>query len=258
VTPFRAVLGVLVGFVAGIGSGLFGVGGGTITTPAVNILLGGSAIQAVATPLPVIFPTSLVGAWTYYRAGEVSVRAAGWGALTGIPGAVIGAYLTDFVNAHLLLFVTALLLVWTAVQVIRGRAPRVKWEKGKTPGWKYVAIGFVAGFVSGLLGVGGGIVMVPAFTVLIGMPLKRALGTSLVTIAALVVPGTIVHWWLGHIDWAIFAVLTVGVVPGARIGAGIALGAREQTLRMTVGLFLLAIALLYGARELAELLRTAG
>jgi hypothetical protein len=90
------------------------------------------------------------------------------------------------------------------------------------------------------------------------MPLKRALGTSLVTIAALVVPGTIVHWWLGHIDWAIFAVLTVGVVPGARIGAGIALGAREQTLRMTVGLFLLAIALLYGARELAELLRTAG
>jgi hypothetical protein len=100
--------------------------------------------------------------------------------------------------------------------------------------------------------------MVPAFTVLIGMPLKRALGTSLVTISALVVPGTIVHWWLGHINWVIFAVLTVGVVPGARIGAGIALGAREQTLRVMVGLFLLAIAILYGARELAELLRTAG
>lgn len=257
-TPLQVVLGVLVGLVAGIGSGLFGVGGGVVTTPAVNILLGGTAIQAVATPLPVIFPTSLVGAWAYHRAGEVSLRAAGWGALTGIPGAVAGAYLTDFVNAHLLLFVTAVLLAGTAYQVMRGRTPRVPWERGKTPAWKYAAIGFGAGFVSGLLGVGGGIVMVPAFMVLIGMPLKRALGTSLVTISALVVPGTIVHWWLGHIDWAIFAALTVGVVPGARLGARLALGAKERTLRWSVGLFLLAIALLYGGRELAELLRTAG
>jgi uncharacterized membrane protein YfcA len=258
VTPVQAGLGVVVGFVAGVGSGLFGVGGGVVTTPAVNVLLGGTAIEAVATPLPVIFPTSLVGAWTYYRAGEVSLRAAGWGALTGIPGAVIGAYLTDFVNAHLLLFLTAVLLAWTSYQVVRGREPHVPWVRGETPAWKYAAIGFVAGFVSGMLGVGGGIVMVPAFTVLIGMPLKRALGTSLVTIAALVVPGTIVHWWLGHIDWAIFAVLTIGVIPGARLGAMIALGARERALRVAVGTFLLAIALLYGARELIELLRTSG
>jgi uncharacterized protein len=258
VTPLRFVLGVLVGLVAGVGSGLFGVGGGVVTTPAVNVLLGGTAIEAVATPLPVIFPTSLVGAWTYYKAGEVSLRAAGWGAVTGIPGAIIGAYLTDFVNAHLLLFVTALLLGWTGYQVTRGRKPRVAWEKGKTPGWKYAAIGFAAGFTSGLLGVGGGIIMVPAFTVLIGMPLRRALGTSLVTISALVVPGTIVHWWLGHIDWAIFAALTVGVIPGARLGATIALGVREQSLRVAVGLFLVVIALLYGTRELLELIRTAG
>lgn len=257
-TPLRFVLGVLVGFVAGIGSGLFGVGGGVVTTPAVNVLLGGSAIEAVATPLPVIFPTSLVGAWTYYKAGEVSLRAAGWGALTGIPGAILGAYLTDIVNAHLLLFVTALLLGWTGYQVIRGRKPLVAWEKGKTPRWKYAAIGGAAGFTSGLLGVGGGIIMVPAFTVFIGMPLRRALGTSLVTISALVVPGTIVHWWLGHIDWAIFAALTVGVVPGARLGAKVALGVREQSLRVAVGLFLLVIALLYGTRELLELIRTAG
>jgi uncharacterized protein len=258
VTPIRFLLGVVVGFVAGVGSGLFGVGGGVVTTPAVNVLLGGTAIEAVATPLPVIFPTSLVGAWTYYKAGEVSLRAAGWGAVTGIPGAIIGAYLTDFVNAHLLLFVTALLLGWTGYQVTRGRKPRVAWEKGKTPGWKYAAIGFAAGFTSGLLGVGGGIIMVPAFTVLIGMPLRRALGTSLVTISALVVPGTIVHWWLGHIDWAIFAALTVGVIPGARLGATIALGVREQSLRVAVGLFLVVIALLYGTRELLELVRTAG
>jgi len=257
-TPFQVVLGVLVGFLAGIGSGLFGVGGGIVTTPAVNVLLGGTAIEAIATPLPVIFPTSLVGAWTYWRAGELSLRAAGWAALAGIPGAILGALSTEYVNAHLLLFATAALLAWTAVQVVRGRQPRVPWEKGATPGWKYAIVGAVAGYVSGLLGVGGGIVMVPAFTVLIGMPLKRALGTSLVTIAALVVPGTLVHWWLGNIDWAIFLVLVAGVVPGARIGARIALGTQERSLRLTVGLFLLAIALLYGARELGALLQARG
>ncbi|MGH2528793.1 MAG: sulfite exporter TauE/SafE family protein [Actinomycetota bacterium] len=257
-TPLQVFAGALVGFIAGILSGLFGVGGGTVTTPAINVFLGGTAIQAVATPLPAIFPTSLVGAITYGRAGEVSFRAFGWAVGPGVAGAIIGAGLTDAVNAHLLLVITAVLIGWTAVQVIRDRRPRTAWERGKTPGWKYGAIGFVAGFVSGLLGLGGGIVMVPAFTAILGMPLKRALGTSLVTIAALVIPGTIVHAVLGHIDWAIFLVLTIGVVPGARIGAQVALGAKERPLRLAVGAFLFAVAVLYGVRELAALVGASG
>ena len=257
-TGLQWALGIVVGFVAGVLSGLFGVGGGVVTTPAVNVLLGGTAIQAVATPLPVIFPTSLVGAYTYAKAGEASFRAARWAVGPGIGGAALGAYLTEFVNAHLLLLVTAALICWTSVEVIRGRQPRTPWEKGATPGWKYAAIGLVAGLVSGLLGVGGGTVMVPAFTVLIGMPLKRALGTSLVVISALVVPGTLVHWALGHIEWAIFLSLTIGVVPGARAGARLALGASERTLRIAVGLFLLAIAILYGIDEAVALLGSGG
>lgn len=257
-TLLQAVLGILVGFVAGVLSGLFGVGGGVVTTPAVNVLLGGTAIQAVATPLPVILPTSLVGAYTYARAGETSFRAARWAIPPGIAGAIGGAFLTELVNAHLLLVITAVLMAWTGVEVMRGREPAIAWVKGATPGWKYSAIGAVAGFVSGLLGVGGGIVMVPLLTLTIGMPLKRALGTSLVVIAALVVPGTLVHWALGHIDWAIFGVLTLGVVPGARLGARLAIGARERTLRRAVGVFLLAVAVLYGVDELVSLLGDGG
>ena len=257
-TPWQWALGVVAGFCAGVLSGLFGVGGGIITTPAVNVLLGGTAIQAIATPLPVIFPTSLVGAFTYARAGEVGFRAARWAVGPGALGAIGGALLTEHVNAHLLLFVTSILIGWTAVELIRGKGAKVAWEMGKTPGWKHATIGFVAGFVSGLLGVGGGIVMVPAFIVLVGMPLKRALGTSLVVIAAIVVPGTIVHAWLGHIDWAIFLALTLGVVPGARLGAHLALGAREHVLRMAVGGFLLLVAAAYGVAELAELLGSRG
>ena len=253
----QAALGVLVGFGAGILSGLFGVGGGTVTTPAVDVLLGGTAIQAVATPLPVIFPTSLVGAYTYHRAGEVSWRAVTWASPPGMAGAAVGAALTDVVNAHWLLLATAVLLAWTGWQVVLGRQAPVR-ERGATPAWHYAAVGLAAGFVSGLLGVGGGIVMVPAFATMLGMPLKRALGTSLVVISALVVPGTIVHWALGHIDWAIFLALAAGVVPGARIGAKIAIGARERPLRLAVGAFLFTIAVLYGVREIASVAGSRG
>jgi uncharacterized membrane protein YfcA len=253
-TPWQIVLAVASGLVAGVLSGLFGVGGGIVTTPAVNVLLGGTAIQAVGTPLPVTFPSSLAGALAYGRAGQVSLRALRWAAGPGIVGAVVGAWLTQYVNAHLLLLTTSILIGWTAVQVVRGRSPAVPWRQGSTPGWKHAVIGLAAGFVSGLLGVGGGIVMVPAFVVMIGMPLKRALGTSLIIIMAIVIPGTIVHAYLGHVDWAIAFWLTVGVIPGARIGAHLALRAPERVLRNAVGAFLMTIAALYGLREAAALL----
>lgn len=251
--PLQIALGVVVGLVAGTLSGLFGVGGGVITQPAVYALLGGTPIQGVATPLPVIFPTSVMAAYAYARAGEVSYRAARWGAGPGVVGATIGAYLTKFVNPHVLLLVASTLIGLAGTQVIRGRTPSTPWEKGKTPVWKYGLIAFGAGFASGLLGVGGGIIIVPALTLLIGMPLKRALGTSLVLIAALVVPGTLVHAALGHIDWTIFLVLVVGVIPGAWLGSRIALGARERTLRLAVGAFLVAIAVVYGIEQIVSL-----
>jgi uncharacterized membrane protein YfcA len=69
----------------------------------------------------------------------------------------------------------------------------------------------------------------------------------------MVIPGTIAHAVLGNIDWAYVVVLTIGAVPGARIGASLALGARERTLRVLVGGFMLAVACAYGISELAAL-----
>jgi uncharacterized membrane protein YfcA len=258
VTGLQAVLGVAVGFASGVLSGLFGVGGGIVTTPAVNGLLGGTAIEAVATPLPVIVPSAIVGSYTYARAGAVDFVAARWSAIAGIPAATVGAYLTELVNVHVLLAVTAALIALSALRVIWSREPHVGEPDADGPVWRYCATGASAGALSGLLGIGGGIVMVPAFTAWIGMPVKRALGTSLLVIPALAIPGTIVHGLLGNIDWAIFLVLTIGVVPGARIGARVALGARERRLRVAVGIFLVAVAVAYGVAELTALARGGG
>jgi uncharacterized membrane protein YfcA len=253
VTPGEVAVGIAIGFAAGILSGLFGVGGGIITTPAIQELLGGAPYVAIGTPLPVIIPTAIVGGATYARAGEVSWRAIRFAAVPGVACAIAGAWLTSLVDPHWLLLVTAVLIGWQAIRVGFGGEYAVS-PRGSTPGWAYALLGGFTGFVSGLLGIGGGIVFVPLVTTMLGMPLKRALGTSLVLIAIVAIPGTIVHAALGHIDWAIFAVLVIGVVPGARIGAGIALGTRERTLRHLVGGFLLAVSFVYGIAELVRLL----
>jgi uncharacterized membrane protein YfcA len=253
-TPAEAALGIAVGLVSGILSGLFGVGGGIVMTPGLQVILGAPPIMALATPLPVIFPTALTGAYTYGRAGELDRRAAAWMVGPGIAGAIVGSWLTDVVNTDLLLLVTAVLLAYQAVSILRGRREGARKQPRTPTPLLFAGIGLAAGFISGLLGIGGGLIMVPVMAGMLGMPLKRVLGTSLLVIAALVVPGTIVHTALGHIDWALFVVVTIGAVPGARIGAKIALGTHERTLRLLVGSFLLLVAVLYGASELQRLL----
>jgi uncharacterized membrane protein YfcA len=254
VTAPDAAIAVGIGLVAGVLSGLFGVGGGIVMTPGIDWFLPVPGIVALETPLPVIFPTSLTGAYTYWRARAVDIRAAVWMAPAGLTGAIGGALLTEVVDARLLLLVTASLLAYQSISILRGSStiPRSPRRTPSAP--LFVAIGFTAGFVSGLLGIGGGIVMVPLLAGWLSMPLKRVLGTSLLTIPALVIPGTAVHAALGNINWAVFAFVTLGAVPGARVGATVALGTAERTLRLAVGGFMLVLAFAYGAAQLVDLL----
>jgi uncharacterized protein len=251
-TPAEFAVGTALGAVAGVLSGVFGVGGGIVMTPGIQVLLDARPIVALATPLPVIVPTALTGALTYRRAGEVDLRAAAWMAGVGVMGSVGGALLTEIIDTHLLLLATAGLLAWQATLLLRSRANGPVPDARSSPA-ALATIGLAAGGISGLLGIGGGIVMVPLLTGWLGMPLKRALGTSLLTIVALAIPGAIVHAALGHVDGWVFAAVTVGALPGARIGAALALGTAERTLRLVVALFLLVVAGAYGVSEAIEL-----
>ena len=254
----HALLGVLSGFFAGFISGAFGVGGAILTTPAVQVLLGAPPIVAVGTPLPAILPTTLSGMQAYRRAGQLDFRAVAWAAPPGVAGAVGGAALTKVIDPHILLLVTAGLITWQAISIGLGTSPEEALGTPLRPsGLAFVAMGLVAGFASGLLGIGGGVVMVPVMVGLLQMPLKRSLGTSLVIIAFMVVPGTIVHALLGHINWAIFLWLTLGVVPGAALGSRWTIRAKDRTLRAAVGILLLAVGLAYGGLEVRNLLATA-
>jgi uncharacterized protein len=253
-SPSVLLLGAI-GLVAGVLSGLFGVGGGIVMTPGLTAFAGVAPIVAVATPLPVILPTAAVGAFTYHRAGEVDIRAASWISCTGAVASAAGALLTEVVNARLLLVITAGLLAYQSLQILRGRSRPSTVDERPIPAWTLALVGVVAGLLAGLLGIGGGLVIVPALAGILGLPLKRALGTSLVTVVVLVIPGTIVHAALGNIDWAAALFLVLGSLPGARLGATLALGTKERTLRLMVGSFLAIVAVAYGVQQVVEMIR---
>jgi uncharacterized membrane protein YfcA len=110
-------------------------------------------------------------------------------------------------------------------------------------------IGLAAGALSGLLGIGGGILMVPAFSAWVGLPLKETIATSLACVGIFAIPGTITHAIQGNIDWTIAIALAIGVIPGAQLGAKVTISSDDKTLRYSVGIALGVIALIYLIRE---------
>ena len=117
-----------------------------------------------------------------------------------------------------------------------------------------LAAGAFAGLLSGLLGIGGGVLLVPTFNQLAHRELKVALATSLACVALFAVPGSLTHALLGEIDWRFALLLAVGIVPGARFGAALAIRTRDHRLRVAVAVFLGLVAAIFAIGELASLL----
>jgi uncharacterized membrane protein YfcA len=124
----------------------------------------------------------------------------------------------------------------------------------RSPG-TFAAVGAAAGALSGVLGIGGGVLMVPGFTELVGMSIKRAIATSLVCVGIFAIPGTVTHAALGDVDWRFALFLALGAIPGAQLGAALAIRAADRRLQTVVALFLGAIAIGYGTAEVVAAVR---
>lgn len=255
--PASLLAAAAIGLAAGFLSGQFGIGGGIITTPAIRLILGQPELIAVGTPLPVIIPTALAGAWAYWRKGLVDVRI---GMLTGLLGgifAVAGAFGSDVLGGTAVLVITAALILWTAVDMISGVLHpekmvvdrEVHLQRKRSWPW-IIGLAAVAGLYSGLLGLGGGLIITPALTRFFGEDIKRAIGTSLAAVAVLAVPGTIAHYYLGHVDVGIALALIVGVVPGALLGARVTMRAKDRSVRIGFAALLLVAGVVLAATEI--------
>jgi uncharacterized membrane protein YfcA len=264
--PLRDALTVVAGVGTGVLSAAFGVGGAVISTPAIR-LLGASASIAVGTTLPSILPSAATGTVRYASENLIDWRVVGWTAPAGIAASVGGSLLSRAVpgDGHWLMILTAALLGFTSWRMAQvpdapagpesdaEMAPRAALPARRDRPMVLLAIGAAAGLLSGLLGVGGGVVMVPAFSELAGIPLKTTISSSLACVGIFAIPGTVTHAVIGGVDWRIALALGVGVIPGARLGAQLAIRAGDRRLRQAVALFLGVIAIIYAAGEIAAI-----
>jgi uncharacterized membrane protein YfcA len=232
---------IIVGALIGLMSGLFGIGGSSISTPILKMLFSLPALIALASPLPVTIPTAVAGTYNYWRKGLVRKDVVLWTTIGGLPGVVLGALGTRMVSGQWLMILTGLFLSISGAQLIRqGKESRPAVFSPKRFNTFALLIGFVVGIFSGLLANGGGFLLVPAFILLLGLTPYEATSSSLVCVAFYAIPGTLVHWWLGHIDWKLVLGLSIGVFPASYLGSKLGLAVSEQRIKIGFGYFMIA------------------
>jgi len=248
------MVGLALALLVGLSLGLLGGGGSILTVPIFVYVLGFEAKSAIAMSLAVVGATSLVGAVRHGQIGNLNLRVA----LIFGPVAMVGTYLGALLSvlfsgtAQLALFAVVML----AAAVFMLRDPKVRGGSRESVMAHPVALltlvvveGLVVGVVTGLVGVGGGFLIVPALLVL-GLPMKEAVGTSLLVIALKSFAGFAGYLPQVEVDWEFIGGFTAVAIVGIWIGAHVVQFVSQQTLRraFSILLIVMAIAILYQNR----------
>lgn len=261
----------LAGVFVGVMSGLLGVGGGTIMVPIFRLAFGMSPLASTATSLFAIIPTSISGVVAHARAKTCVPKL---GLALGVGGAVMspmGVWLASVSPGWLVICVAAIVIGFSAFKMFKkavkcAPTPRAGRAGGNVQAASAKAvpdqpvlsrkqylqgacIGLIAGLASGYVGVGGGFIMVPLMLAVLGIPMSLALGTSLIAIMILAIPGVIEQGLLGNIEYLAGIAIVVGSIPGALVGARLVRMVPERQLRFIFGGFLLVAAVMLMLNE---------
>ena len=247
------------GFFIGIVAAMTGVGGGIFIVPLLTGLFGFIPQHAVGTSLMTIIFTAAAAAYSYGRHKRIFYRTGLLLAITTVPGAYTGAYLTPVVSPSLLGLIFGLFLLGISLQMILGRGGK---EASPTGGGipdppvpdaqivrssRKIAVGlglsFFGGLASGFLGIGGGVLGVPIMTLGMGVPIHFATATSMFTMIWTSISGVARHALAHHVHALQAVLLALGTVLGAQVGAGYSRRVSGRALRRIFGLVLLAVSL---------------
>ena len=282
------VVAALCGIAVGVLSGLLGIGGGVIMVPLFRLVFGMNPIAATATSLFTIIPTSLSGMAKHVRNKTCVARVGIVCGLAGACLSPVGVMAAAASPTWLVMAAAALIIAYSAFTMFKKAFAASKGSKDAKGGkaasspassaassspsvpasgasaekpsyaapaftasfvMKVVAIGAIAGFMSGYVGVGGGFIMVPLFMALLGVPMRLASGTSLLAVCILAVPGAIEQGLLGNIDYLVGIATAAGSIPGAFLGASLVKRVPERALRFVFAAFLLIAAVVLVVNE---------
>lgn len=237
------VQAVVVGLIAGSLSGLFGVGGGILMVPALVLVMQLDQRLAHGVSLTAVVPIAVSSTLSYAMAGEVDWPVAASLAAGAIGGALLGTQLLARIPQRVLGFAFAAFMLVTAARLV--------FDTGEAPGRgalsalavvSLIAVGLLSGLLAGLLGVGGGIVMVPAMIVAFDMTATLAKGTSLAVIIPTALMGTWRNLRNGNTDLRIAGLAGLAGVASAFVGGRISIGMSETLSNALFGALLVGTA----------------
>lgn len=236
------LIDVLLGFVIGLTLGLLGGGGSILTVPALVYIVGVNPQAAITASLVIVGMNSAMGAMMHRKQGTLNWKVALLFGGSGMIVAYLSAGLSKLVSSHMLMVLFALLMLLVGTLMIFRKQPAEEDQQRR--GWMVtMASGAGVGLLTGFLGVGGGFLIVPALVMLVGLPMRQAVGTSLVIIAMNSLAGFLGHLNGPPIDMTVIALFVVAGFAGALAGARLVKRVNPLLLRNAFGMFVIGLAI---------------
>jgi hypothetical protein len=244
-------------------SAMAGVGGGFLYVPVLTLVFGLEPADAVGTSLVIIIFTTLAASISYLRQGRVFFRSAVFLIIPGVIGAIFGAWVTAFIPSNLIRVLFCLIVGFLSISLLLPKFSIIRpIECGPSSDevcydcfsvtarhriyyLHYLGWGLVSGLASGLIGIGGGVINVPAL-ITAGMPVHFATATSTLVVLCTSVTGGGIHAALGHLNTYYAFLFSSGAIIGGYLGARLAPRAAERMLRTVIGLLFAVVALAMG------------
>jgi uncharacterized membrane protein YfcA len=249
---------LFVGFVVGGVGTLVGAGGGFILVPYLILAERLQTHAAVSISLAVVFFNALSGSLAYFRQKKIDLKSGKQFILASVPGAIIGTYLTVFIQGEVFRIIFSFLLLLVVYRMLGFPM----WKTRKTPGtakdhtvrtiqvkdgkcYTYAfsqvkgnILSFFVGIYSGIFGVGGGILHVPIMVGILSFPIHIATATSHFVLVFSALASTIESIVLGRLDYSYVVFLALGVIGGAQVGALISPHVNDKVLKYTLAVLL--------------------
>ena len=235
---------VVIGLIAGILGSMIGVGGGIIISPVLTFL-GLTPPQVASTSLFAVSSTSVSSTIAYARSNKIQYMLGIKMALLSIPGAIIGSFFSTGIDPGYFRFLLAIILIGTGIYLMF----RSSITKGNSFSLESIWIKiiffsgtFVAGIISSLFGIGGGVIFVPLMILIVGITMHLAAPTSQFVLMITSLVGLTTHMILGNPEYLPAILLSVGAFGGAQIGSRLSTRLSEQKLRLILGFTFVGIA----------------
>jgi len=230
------------GFAAGLLGSIIGLGGGIIIVPVLTFF-GFSPALAASNSIFAVFSNAIASSISYAKQRRIEYSIGLKLGLLSIPGTIVGAFVSSEITPSIFKILFALILISASIYIFSKRKLEQKnYNLSKQIMILAIGASFFAGIISGLFGIGGGIIFVPLMVVAMGLSMKNAAPTSQFILLFASASALVTHTILGHPDFYQALLLAIGAFVGGLVGARLSLEIKENSLKILISIVMIAVA----------------